>query len=242
MNQSTSIDSSSSSISGSATRDGESQASQDHPPSERSPQHEAAISVSSTSRNETEAAFSRHLAQHIPGISIINEGEETKSTSYLVESAPNDLSTPRDWPQSRRVPATIIVFCVVLVCGWASSANSSSDKRAAASLHVSTETEGLATALFLFGVAIGALLSGPISETVGRNFSYLVFMFLYMVMALITALAPNIAVQLVFRFLAELFASPPLTIYGGSLADMYDNVERSLIWLFFALSPILGAY
>jgi len=238
--QSTSINSSSPNTPGSITQVAEIQEPQDPESSERILQHESAITAIPSNGNVNGANFSQHLAQHIPGIVVINENEETKSTSFLVESASDDRSKPRNWPNSRRIPATIIVFCIVLVCGWASSANSSSNKRAAAALHISTETESLATAIFLFGIGIGALASGPISETAGRNPSYLIFMFLYMVMVLITALVPNAAVQLVFRFLAGLFASPPLTIYGGSLADMYDNVERSLVWPFFALSPILG--
>lgn len=74
---------------------------------------------------------------------------------------------------AKRTPATLIVFWIVFVCGWASSANSSSNAQAAAEFHVSKEAESLATALFLFGNAIGALASGPISETAGRNPSYL---------------------------------------------------------------------
>ena len=61
-----------------------------------------------------------------------------------------------------------------------------------------------------------------------------------MIMVSISALARNFVVQIVFRFLSGLFASPPLTIYGGSLADTYSNAERSAVWPIFAISPIAG--
>jgi len=58
---------------------------------------------------------------------------------------------------ARRFGDALIIFAIVFVCGWASSVNSSSNKRAAAELHVGIEAETLATALFLLGNAFAAL-------------------------------------------------------------------------------------
>lgn len=160
--------------------------------------------------------------------------------TLLVEGSSTDDCTPRDWSMARRVKNTTIIFGMVFVTGWTAAADSDSNSRAAAQFHISEEAETLSTALYLFGNAFGSLLSGLVSETLGRSASYLVFTFLYMIMVLITALAPNFAVQVVLRFFAGLFASPAMTIYGGSLADMYNNAQRSLVWPLFALSPILG--
>lgn len=33
-----------------------------------------------------------------------------------------------------------------------------------------------------------------------------------------------------------------MSIYGGSLADLYELQEREIIWPFFALSPLLGKF
>ena len=43
-----------------------------------------------------------------------------------------------------------------------------------------------------------------------------------------------------FRGFAGLFASASMSIYGGSLADMFDPDVRAVVWPFFALSPLLG--
>jgi hypothetical protein len=141
-----------------------------------------------------------------------DEDENGRPTIFLVENDGGDGCNPRQWPRSRKCGATIIVFLIVFVCGWASAANSSSNANAAEELQVSKEAETLATALFLFVIAFGLLLSGPISETAGRNLTYLIFMLLYMVMVLVTALASNFDVQIEFRFFAGLFSSPPLII------------------------------
>ena len=184
--------------------------------------------------------FADHLAERLEGVNPQDLDKKGRPQALLVEGSASDECSPRDWPMSRRLGNTVIIFLIVFVCGWASAANSSSQAPAAKELHASQESESLATALFLFGNAFGALLAGPISETAGRNPSYLIFMFLYMIMVSISALARNFVVQIVFRFLSGLFASPPLTIYGGSLADTYSNAERSAVWPIFAISPIAG--
>jgi MFS family permease len=175
------------------------------------------------------------------GVSGQDHDSNGIARSFLVESgAAEDRTDPRSWPRATRIKATIIIWAIVFVCGYASAANSSSIKRAAKAYRVSQFAEGFVTPMFLFGNAIGALAAGPLSETGGRNPVYLISMALYMICVLITALSPDLPVQLVFRFFAGLFASPPLTIYGGSLADMWDDDERSFVWPLFATAPLLG--
>lgn len=161
--------------------------------------------------------------------------------SFLVESgAAEDRTNPRTWSRAVRIRATLMIWLIVFVCGYASATDSAIMKRAAKDFGVSEFAESFATPMFLFGNAIGALASGPLSETVGRNIVYLLSMALYMICIMITALAPKLPVQLIFRFFAGLFASPPLTIYGGSLADLWSDDERSLVWPLFAAAPLLG--
>lgn len=188
-------------------------------------------------------AFTDHLVRETPGISITKYDLNGIPESFVVENGmAEDKTDPRSWPRTQRVGATVIIWLMVFVCGYASAASSSSRPKASAAFHVSKEVESLATALFLFGNSAGALLSGPLSETTGRNPAYLMSMALYLICVLITALAPNAAVMLVFRFFSGLFASPTLTIYGGSLADMFSDTERSLVWPIFATAPLLGTH
>lgn len=65
-----------------------------------------------------------------------------------------------------------------------------------------------------------------------------------------SALAPNIGAQIVFRFLAGFFASTPLTCAGGSIADLWDSMERVYTFPIFAnaafagpvLGPVIGGW
>jgi len=65
-----------------------------------------------------------------------------------------------------------------------------------------------------------------------------------------SALAPNIGAQLAFRFLAGFFGSTPLTCAGGSIADMWNPLERVYAFPIFAnaaftgpvLGPVIGGF
>lgn len=166
-----------------------------------------------------------------------DKSEETKT---VVRFEPCDPHAPRSWSTSSKILYTTLIFNLTLVAGWASAADSSAHETAASYFHVSTLSESLATSLYLLGVAIGALLAGPLSETIGRNATYLVTFAIYLCWVLGSALAPNFGAQIVFRFLAGLFASPSMSIFGGSLSDMFVEDERALVWPFFAVAPIMG--
>ena len=50
----------------------------------------------------------------------------------------------------------------------------------------------------------------------------------------------NFGSELVTRFLGGLSSSPTLSVYGGTLADLFSDEERKARWPLFALSPLLG--
>lgn len=92
----------------------------------------------------------------------------------------------------------------------------------------------------MFGIAIGAIFAGPISETVGRNPIYIGSRVLHLGFLLGTALAGNLATQLACRLLAGLGASIILAIHGASIADIFGPEGRSLAFPLVALSSFIG--
>ena len=57
-------------------------------------------------------------------------------------------------------------------------------------------------------------------------------------------LAPNFAAKIVFRFLAGFFGSAPLTVGGGTIADLYNPLQATIAFPLMAIpafsGPILG--
>ncbi|GAB7336526.1 hypothetical protein MBLNU13_g09803t1 [Cladosporium sp. NU13] len=108
------------------------------------------------------------------------------------------------------------------------------------SYHVSPTTETALTAIFMVDLSASALFVEPLSETVGRNPIYLASTAVMIAFTLEAALAPIYGTQLAFRFLSGVASSPSLSIYGGTLADLFDYKARRAVWPVFSISPLLG--
>ncbi|CAI7592296.1 unnamed protein product [Penicillium bialowiezense] len=94
--------------------------------------------------------------------------------------------------------------------------------------------------LFLVGFACGSLFSGPLSEMFGRNAVYFATMVLFLIFIMASALAPNLQSHLIFRFLAGLFASTPLSCAGGTVADLWDPLQKTYAFPAYAIPAFVG--
>lgn len=97
-----------------------------------------------------------------------------------------------------------------------------------------------ASALYVIGIAAGALFAGPVAETTGRNPIYIFSRCVHLAFILGSALAPNLGAQLACRFLAGLGASTILAIHAASIADLFEAHDRSLAWPFVASGSFFG--
>lgn len=163
--------------------------------------------------------------------SNINPKKEERETVFVVGyESEKDILDPHNWSYATRLGCTVMIASIGWIVGFASAVDSAALPQAAEEFGVSEVAESLATGLFLVAFGFGALVAGPISETVGRNPVYIVTLAVYMVWIMASALAPNLGAQLVFRFLAGLFGATPLTCAGGSISDLWSPLER--VWAF----------
>jgi hypothetical protein len=179
----------------------------------------------------------------IPGITLKEDGNS--ELYYQVDwTGPDDPFNPKQWSTFHRIGATLLFCLVAFVATLASSIDSAVLIRASADFGVSEVTESLATALFLIGFGLGALLLSPLSELIGRWPVYLGSLFVFACWVLGAALAPNFGAQCVFRFLAGFSASTPLTVAGGSVGDLWSPLEKTFAFPLFAIpafgGPVLG--
>lgn len=94
--------------------------------------------------------------------------------------------------------------------------------------------------MYLAGMGVGSLIAGPFSETFGRNAVYSVSMVIFMIWIMASGLAPNFGSQIAFRFLAGCCASTPLVCAGGSIADMFNSIEKTWSFPLFAVPSFIG--
>lgn len=115
----------------------------------------------------------------------------------------------------------MLVFINVFVLDWFSGADSQAGRKIAAEFGVSRIAESFSSACYVWGISAGALVAGPISESTGRNPIYIGSRCSHLGFILGTALARNLATQLVCRFFAGLGASRILAIHEVSVADLF---------------------
>jgi MFS family permease len=87
----------------------------------------------------------------------------------------------------------------------------------------SEEQSVLPISVYLIGYVLGPIVWGPLSEHYGRrNLSFVTFC-LFTIFTMACAVAPTWPALLIFRFFCGAFASSPIAIVAGILADIYDD-------------------
>lgn len=200
---------------------------------------------------------------------MTHEGKGSKVFVVCWENATDPLN-PQNKSLATRLSTTMTVACLAWIVGAAASIDVAVMPQASKEFGVSHVVESLATGmvsflyscskrmltgviligLFLVGFSLGAVFAGPLSETFGRNAVYISTLIVFMVFIMASGLSPNIGAQLVFRFLAGFFGSTPLTCAGGTIADMWNPLEKTYSFALYAivgfggpvLGPVVGSY
>ncbi|KAF4448783.1 hypothetical protein F53441_7832 [Fusarium austroafricanum] len=102
----------------------------------------------------------------------------------------------------------------------------------------------LVVSIFVLGFAFGPVLLAPLSELYGRRLLFNISNVVTLGFSIGSALAPNIAIFIVFRFIAGSFGAGPMNIGGGSIADQVELSKRGFVMsIFFTgifLGPVIG--
>ncbi|GAB1197620.1 hypothetical protein APSETT444_006919 [Aspergillus pseudonomiae] len=222
----------------------------DHPEWGQSVPGESKGTSGNTSENDEAVREKRLESRPLalpPGVQRrdITDSSGTPSSVFLVDwEQGQDPMNPRNYSMTTRITATLIVSALAFAVGAASSIESAVIPQNAAAFNVSEVVASLATGIYLLGFAAGSLVSGPLSEILGRNAVYIGSLTLFMIFIMASGLAPNIGAQLAFRFLAGVFGCPPLTCAGGTIADLWNPLEKTLTFPLYAITsfggPIFG--
>ncbi|KIW92087.1 uncharacterized protein Z519_07071 [Cladophialophora bantiana CBS 173.52] len=162
----------------------------------------------------------------------------------------DDPIDPHNWPLSARCKNIAILCLLIFSQGWASAADSMANSRVSQDYGVSKVAANLSQALYLLGIGSGCLFCGPLSETVGRNPTYLGATVCYLCFVLGTALTSNLGGRIVCRYFVGVFASAVLGINGASVSDQFRPVKRAfafpvIAWANVAapmLAPVAGGW
>ena len=102
------------------------------------------------------------------------------------------------------------------------------------------ELASFVVSVYILGYAFGPLLVAPLSELYGRLPIYHVCNVLFVIFTIACAVSSNLSMLIAFRFLEGCVGSAPLTIGGGTIADMIVQEKRGKSMAIWAMGPLLG--
>lgn len=203
----------------------------------------------------------------IPGVTISRPDEGNGKVVFVVGWKENDPNNPKNWALSKKWMATLTCCSLAIPLSVLTSIEGATQSAFNEHFEVDELAGSMITGktliaiwqyrrpitiagIFLIGVAVGSLFAGPFSETFGRNTVYVSTGIVVELFVMAKALAPNFGAALAFRFLCALFAASPMTVSGGTVGDIWTQIQLpfGLPFVFFAsyagpvLGPVIGAY
>lgn len=159
----------------------------------------------------------------------------------IVEFVEGDKQNPKNFGTGRKWMITVVLGLICFVVALGSAIVTGDLTGPAATFGVSEEVIILASVtMFVLGFGFGPCVFAPLSEEVGRKPIYSLTLLLGVIFIIPCGAAQNIATLLVCRLIDGLAFSAPMTLIGGSLADIWKDSERGKAMAIFSAAPFLG--
>ncbi|CAK7224549.1 hypothetical protein SCUCBS95973_005554 [Sporothrix curviconia] len=167
---------------------------------------------------------------HLSSAAVKNEKPTATEDGFTIVDfdGPDDPENPLNWTPRRKF---FLLFCVTIMT-ILSPAGSTISSAAAPNIMRHFQSDNgklgaLVTTIFLLGYSFGPMAIAPLSELYGRAIVYKVCIVWYVVFHIACAVAPGLGALIVFRFLAGVGGSCPVTLGTGSIADVVVPEKRA---------------
>lgn len=193
-----------------------------------------------TENNTSDEETDKDLEKGDAEVEKKKTAEPVKDPNLIVWDGPNDPENPMNWPASKKWIITVVLGFMTFCVTFASSVFSNATFVTAKEFGVAPEVTTLGTSLFVLGFGVGPLIWGPGSELFGRKAPLFVGYALFTIFQIPVAVAVNLETIMLTRFFGGVFASAPLAIVGGELADFFGPVDRGVAVCVFAAATFIG--
>ncbi|KAK7227378.1 hypothetical protein V2G26_015381 [Clonostachys chloroleuca] len=188
-----------------------------------------------------------HRVESLPGEEPIRvksratvNGDQTPVEYQLVTFHPDDPENPKNWSKAYKWYITMVVALTCFVVAFASSVITADVAGVAKEFGASEELTLASISLFVVGFGVGPMVFAPLSEVYGRRIIYGSTLLVAVVFIIPSAVAKNIETILVCRAIDGIAFSAPMTLVGGTLADLWRNEERGVPMAAFSAAPFIG--
>ncbi|PWY78942.1 C6 transcription factor [Aspergillus eucalypticola CBS 122712] len=187
------------------------------------------------------------LSDYHSSLKNLPAGSTTPDAAILVGwEGENDPLNSANLCTSRKLFMTFLVSLIAVAVTAASAIDACGVREYRAYFQVSEVVGSLATGQFLIG-----LHSVPFSPALSlKHAGVMPFIpqqcSFFLIFVMPPGLAPNLHSHLIFRFFAGLFASTPLICAGGTVADLWNPLEKTYAFPVYAIpafdGPIIGQF
>ncbi|RDW85971.1 hypothetical protein BP5796_04296 [Coleophoma crateriformis] len=165
---------------------------------------------------------------------------EDDERRFTVSFDEDDPMNPRNMHTLKRWVIVIIVSFGSLCVTCVSSIYTTAYGQLMVEFGVGKEVATLGLSFFIWGLGIGPLFLGPLSEFYGRRNIYIVSFALFVIWLIPCARATNIQTMLISRFFNGVAGSAFLSVAGGTVGDLFDRHELAAPMMIYTASPFLG--
>ncbi|KAK3645611.1 Synaptic vesicle transporter SVOP [Elasticomyces elasticus] len=188
-----------------------------------------------------QARMSEYTTETPSGLQAVFSNRSGKKEEYeLVTFTEGDVDNPKNWSKKYKWYCTMTVAITCFSVAFNSAVITADLKGVSETFHISMEVSLLTVTLFVIGFGVGPMVFAPLSEIVGRRPIYASTLLVALIFIVPCAVAKNIGTLLVCRFIDGIAFSAPMTLVGGTLADLWRSEERGVPMAVFSAAPFAG--
>lgn len=148
---------------------------------------------------------------------------------------------PQNWSMAKKAMIIFFMSFSTLVVVMYSTSYTAGIPGMMGGFHIESKTVVvLGVTTYLAGLAFGSIILAPLSEMYGRRPVYLIAVFMFVVLIIPCALAPNLATILAIRFFGAIAGSAMISNAPGTVADIATDDNRALFFSIWSIGPMNG--
>lgn len=167
--------------------------------------------------------------------------DDEQDPNIVYWSSPDDAANPQNWPASTKWTQIGILSALTFLTPLASSMFAPGVPELMREFETSSSVLAtLVVSIYVLGFAFGPLVMAPLSELYGRLWVYHTCNLGFIGFTIACGRAQSMGELCVYRFLQGVWGVCPVTIGGGTIADMMPPEKRGGAMSIWALGPMLG--
>ncbi|KAH8830731.1 MFS general substrate transporter [Flagelloscypha sp. PMI_526] len=150
-------------------------------------------------------------------------------------------ANPRNWSKRKKWTMLSVVSLYAFVTPLASSMMAPGLLETSKQYNIQNPTVlALTLSIFQLSFALGPLVLAPLTEIYGRTWVLHLANIFFLLFNVGCALSPTVGSLIAFRFLSGLAGGAPISIGGGSVADLFSEKDRAAALSVYTLGPLVG--